>query len=221
MNQSGEIKIVALGDSITNAVGISGVEKRDTYRYLLQVELSKALAQKVTVINAGVNGDITTLALDRVEYDVLRHKPHYVTIMFGVNDAGYFRPDGPVGETPRASAHEFEGNLRFIVSKVKSIDAKPILVTPVPMSPSYHLANLPAYVEHGLNYLVDEYADITRRLARELRIPLIDVHRVFSDDEKTQEYVPDGIHPDKRGQRLIADVFVKAFLEDIVAKKPE
>jgi len=217
MNQADEIKIVALGDSITNAVGIAGVEERDTYRYLVQIELSKAITRKVTVINAGVNGDITTLALDRLEYDVLKHKPHYVTIMFGVNDAGYFRPDGPVGETPRVIAQEFEGNLRLIVSKVKCVNAKPILVTPVPMSPSYHLANLPAYVEHGLNYLVDEYADIIRRLARELRIPLIDVHRVFSDDEKTQKYVPDGIHPDKRGQRLIADVFIKAFLKNIIA----
>lgn len=215
MDKTGEIKIIALGDSITNAVGISGVEEQDTYRYLMQAELSKAMARKVTVINAGVNGDITTLALGRLEQDVLRHKPHYVTIMFGVNDAGYFRPDGPVGETPRVSAKEFEENLRFIISQVKSVDAKPILVTPAPMSPSYHLVDLPAYVEHGLNYLVDEYADIIRRLAPELKIPLIDVHRVFSADESTQEYVPDGIHPDKRGQRLIADIFVKAFIERI------
>jgi len=215
MGKTGEIKIVALGDSITNAVGISGVEEQDTYRYLMQIELSKAMGGKVTVINAGVNGDITALALDRLERDVLRHKPHYVTIMFGVNDAGYFRPDGPVGKTPRVSAQDFEKNLRIIIAQVKSIDAKPILVTPVPMSPSYHLADLPAYVEHGLNYLVDEYADIIRRLAQELKIPLIDVHQAFSDDKKTQEYVPDGIHPDKRGQRLIADIFVKAFVEDI------
>ena len=158
-----------------------------------------------------MNGDITTQALRRLDRDVLRHRPDYVTIMFGVNDAGYFRPNGPVGDTPRVSADDFERNLRTIVERVVSVESKPVLVTPVPMSKYYWLADLPPYKEHGLNYLVDAYADIVRRLAIELCIPLIDPHRLFTDDPSTQEFVPDGVHPDKRGQRLIADLFVETF----------
>jgi lysophospholipase L1-like esterase len=76
-----EIIIVALGDSITNGAGIGDVTEEDTYRHHLQVDLPKMVEYKVKVINAGVNGDITTTAIPRLERDVLQHKPDYVTMM--------------------------------------------------------------------------------------------------------------------------------------------
>lgn len=207
-----EIKIVAFGDSITNGVRPDGsVAEEDTFRYLLQQRLIESTRKKIKVINAGVNADITTLALDRIDRDVLKHKPDYVTIMFGVNDAGFFRPDGPVADTPRTSKEDFGDSLLKMIELLSEIDAQPILVTPVPMSPSYHLADYPPYVEHGLNYLVDEYSDIIRLLVEELNLPLIDVHRRFSENPETQKFVPDGIHPDKRGHKLISDVYFELF----------
>jgi len=209
------IRIVALGDSITYAVGHAGVKEEETYRHLLQTELSEATGMAVKVINAGLNSDTTEGALARLERDVLRHKPDYVTTMFGVNDAGYYRPNGPVADTPRTAKEDFKENLRLIVERVFAIGAQPVLVTPVPMSKYYWLAELPAYREHGLNYLVDEYADIIRDLAEKLNAPLIDAHRAFSDDPKTQEFIPDGIHPDKDGQRRIADLFLSFFKKEL------
>jgi len=203
--------IVAFGDSITYAVGHAGVNEAETYRHLLQTELSEAASMAVKVINAGLNSDTTKGALARLEQDVLRHKPDYVTIMFGVNDAGYYRPNGPVAGTPRTTKDDFRKNLRLIVERISAMGAQPILATPVPMSKYYWLADLPAYREHGLNYLVDEYANVIRELAEEVNVPLIDPHRAFSENPNTQEFVPDGIHPDKTGQRLIADLFLSFF----------
>lgn len=203
-----EIIIVAFGNSITNGVRPDGsVAEEDTFRYLLQQSLIESTGQEIKVINAGVNADVSTLALRRIEKDVLRHKPDYVTIMFGVNDAGFFRPDGPVADTPRVSEEDFEASLLKMIELISKVDAQPILVTPVPMSPSYHLADYPPYVEHGLNYLVDEYSDIIRHLAEKLNLPLIDVHRKFSENSETQKFVPDGIHPDKRGHKLISEIY--------------
>jgi len=209
------IGIIAFGDSITHGIGHAGVKEEETYRHLLQTELSEATGMAVKVINAGLNSDTTEGALARLERDALRHKPDYVTIMFGVNDAGYYRPDGPVADAPRTAKEDFKENLRLIVERVSAIGAQPVLVTPVPMSKYYWLAELPAYREHGLNYLVDEYADIIRNLAKKMNTPLIDAHRAFSDDPKTQEFIPDGIHPDKDGQRLIADLFLSFFKEEL------
>jgi len=207
-----EIIIVALGDSITNGVQSDGsVKEEDTFRYLLQQSLIQSTGQKIKVINAGVNADISTLALNRLERDVLRYKPDYVTIMFGVNDAGFFRPDGPVADTPRVSKEEFKASLLKMIDGISKVGAQPVLVTPVPMSPSYHLADYPPYVKHGLNYLVDEYSDIIRELAKKLNLPLIDVHRKFSENPNTQKFVPDGIHPDKRGHRLIAEIYFEVL----------
>ena len=53
-----KIKIIALGDSITNGVRVD-VSEEDTYRHLLQEGLSQKTEHDVTVINAGVNSDIT------------------------------------------------------------------------------------------------------------------------------------------------------------------
>ncbi|MGB9596173.1 MAG: SGNH/GDSL hydrolase family protein, partial [Candidatus Poribacteria bacterium] len=62
-----EITIVALGDSITNGAGIGDVTEEDTFRHHIQTDLSKIINRKVKVINAGVNGDITTTAIPRLE----------------------------------------------------------------------------------------------------------------------------------------------------------
>jgi len=212
-----KIRIVALGDSITNGAGIGNVTEKDTYRHLLQVDLSRMTSYEVEVINAGVNGDITTTAIPRLERDVLRHKPHYVTIMFGVNDAGYYRPDtDSMADTPRVSAEGFKNNLEAMIEAIQRINAKPVLVTPVPMNSAYAHKGFPAYVENGLNYLVDEYADIIRDLSARHNLPLIDVHKVFSADSKTAKSVPDGIHPNKCGHRFIADIFLSEFINNIL-----
>ena len=206
-----EIRIVALGDSITNGVR-AGVDEEDTYRYLLQENLSKIPGYKVAVINAGVSSDITRTAIRRLERDVLNHTPHYVTIMFGVNDAGYYRPaTDSMANTTRVTAEDFGRNLKIIVEAIQKIHAKPILVTPVPMNPAYAHRDFPAYVENGLNYLLDEYAEIIRDIASRNGLHLIDVHRAFSADPDTDKLVPDGIHPNKSGHCFIADIFVREF----------
>ena len=208
-----KIRIVALGDSITNGVR-DGVREGDTFRHLLQEELPRTTGYGTEVINAGVNGDITTTAISRLESDVLQHKPDYVTIMFGVNDAGYYRPaTDSMADMPRVTAADFKDNLEVTIRAVQEIHAKPVLVTPVPMNPSYGHKNYPAYVENGLNYLVDEYADIIRALSARTELPLIDVHQAFSADPDTEKLVPDGIHPNKDGHRFIADIFVREFAD--------
>jgi lysophospholipase L1-like esterase len=203
------IRIVALGDSITNGV-CAGIKEEDTFRHLLQEDLSPMTRCEVEVINAGVDGDITATAIHRLERDVLRYNPDYVTIMFGVNDAGYYRPGtDSMADTPRVTAEDFRSNLGVIIEAVQKIPARPVLVTPVPMNPAYAHRDFPAYLENGLNYLVDEYADITRDLASEIGLPLIDVHRAFSADPDMDKLVPDGIHPNKAGHRFIANIFLE------------
>lgn len=207
-----EIKIVALGDSITNGVGIGDVTETDTFRHLLQKDLAKMYDISVNVINAGVNGDITTTAILRLEKDVLQHKPDYVTVMFGVNDAGYYRPNiDSMADTPRVFADDFIENLKKIIDEIQKIGSKPILVTPLPMNENYGHKDFPAYKENGLNYLVDEYSQIIRNISIEQGLHLIDVNRIFTDDPDTVSLIPDGIHPNKCGHRFIADLFLSEF----------
>ena len=209
-----EITIVALGDSITNGAGIGNVTEKDTFRYLLQNDLAQMGGLSVKVINAGVNGDITTTAIPRLERDVLQHKPDYVTVMFGVNDAGYYRPDtDSMADTPRVIVDDFRANLRTIINTIQEIGSIPILVTPLPMNESYAHKDFPAYVENGLNYLVDEYSEIIRNLCINKELHLIDVNKVFNENPNTVNLIPDGIHPNICGHRFIADLFISEFIK--------
>lgn len=211
-----KIRIVALGDSITNGKGIGDVEEEDTYRHLLQVDLARMLKCNVEVINAGVNGDITTTAIPRLERDVLQYKPDYVTIMFGVNDAGFYRPiNDSMADTPRVTEQDFRINLNYIIDAIQQIGSKPILVTPLPMNQFYAHKDFPAYLENGLNYLVNKYSDIIREISAKRNIPLIDTNKAFNDDPDTYKLIPDGIHPNKCGHRFIADIFISVFLKQL------
>jgi lysophospholipase L1-like esterase len=76
------VRIVCIGDSITGVYYHSGGLR--AYPEMLQIALQKIHPQaQVTVRNAGISGDTTTGGLKRLERDVLAHKPHLVTIMFG------------------------------------------------------------------------------------------------------------------------------------------
>lgn len=75
--------IVAFGDSLTAGVGASSGQDYVS-------ELEKLIDEDI--INAGVRGDTTEEALDRLEEDVLSHDPRAVIVWLGGNDllARYF-----------------------------------------------------------------------------------------------------------------------------------
>jgi lysophospholipase L1-like esterase len=211
-----EITIVALGDSITNGAGIGDVNEEDTFRHHIQDDLSKITDHKfqTNVINAGVNGDITTTAILRLERDVFSHKPDYVTVMFGVNDAGFYRPaTDSMANTPRVSENDFRANLETIITQIQKAGATPILITPLPMNEFYAHKDFPSYLENGLNYLVERYSDVIRNLCAEKSIYLIDMNGVFIEDTDTVNLIPDGIHPNKCGHRFIADVILSELVK--------
>jgi len=85
----GRLRIVALGDSITHGYVLPAEQ---TYPALLERCLRAALPdQPLLVINAGVCGDTAVQGLLRVERDVLRFRPAWTLIAFGLNDAALGR----------------------------------------------------------------------------------------------------------------------------------
>ena len=116
---TGSVCIVALGDSITNGVGQSGLKETETFRDITRRELTRRLGKTVEMVNAGVNGDIVTLAIKRLQADVMDRKPDVVTIMFGGNEAGFYRPQtNNFADTPRLPREQFKVALGKIVDRL-------------------------------------------------------------------------------------------------------
>jgi len=215
----GSVKIVAFGDSITNGASPAGMTEADTFRQVVRRQLTERLGTTVEVVNAGVNGDIVTLATGRLQRDVLDRKPDLVTIMFGGNEAGFYRPEtNGFADTPRVSRDQFAATVAKIVDRVRAQGITVVLMTCPPMTERYWGMHLEPYRKHGINFLVKDYAQAMRDVAAEKGVELVDVYRAFEEKPERLDYFPDGLHPDARGHRVIADLLVERLASIIVRR---
>lgn len=219
------IRIVALGDSTTEA-GWEGNAK-SVYPERLETML-EARGIDVEMINAGISNTTSRQAVERLDSDVRRFDPDYVIIQFGINDSWI---DASLGRTePRLTLDEYEGYLRTIVATTRADGAKPILMTANPMRWSELYGDElkdPALGfdfdnPRGINRLLDLYSERVREIAREEKVPLVDVSERFEAYDRIpgqsirELMLPnDDIHPNDAGHALIADWLTEVLMADL------
>ena len=175
---------------------------------------AKGLA--VEVINSGVRGNNTNLALARFENDVLNHEPDMVFIMLGINDSAIDVKDGK--KEPRVSKEKYVENIKVMVDELLKRKIIPVLMTTQPLVMTGNLEplyNFPPYSERGFNFILLEYVQALRNIAKEKAIDLIDVFKIFQDkyktDDELKKVLPDGLHPGEEGQTLIFNAIRELF----------
>jgi acyl-CoA hydrolase len=169
--------VLALGDSITAGVG---AEPAASY----PAQLAELTGWNV--VNAGVSGDTSAQALQRLPALLTEHRPALVIVSIGGND--FLR---------RIGAAETEQHLRRIVAVARDASAQVVIVA-VPQ-PSLTAAAGLGLSDHPV------YA----RLADELKLPL---HaqgwsRVLGDDKLKS----DQIHANAAGYRAFAEGLVSTL----------
>jgi lysophospholipase L1-like esterase len=195
--------IVSFGDSTTATRGALRV-----YSRVLQEELPKQ-GVPVQVINAGVGGNNTVMARKRFQKDVLDRKPAVVIVQFGINDAAVDVWKTPAATEPRVSLKTYEANLRFFIKSIRANGAKPILMTPNPLrwtpklKKRYGKAPYVADDKDGFNALLREFAGKAREIAKDEKVPLIDIYRAM--ESSADELLLDGMHPNDKGQLQVAE----------------
>ena len=116
----------------------------------------------------------------------------------------------------RVPQSEYEWALRQFISEIRAIDAVPILLT-APRAET--LAAV--LVKNGQTKKIedaierhDEYVEITRRVAGELDVPLLDLAAMFSGPENAALFSGDGIHLQRQGRiRIAAELY--GLLEEL------
>lgn len=197
------IRIVCIGDSITGVYYHSGGIR--AYPEMLQVALQKLHPKAaITVRNAGISGDTSKGGLARLERDVLVHKPHLVTIMFGMNDL------------VRVPVADFIANMKQIIQRCRAAGAEVVLCTQnsIVDSPQRPLAKLA------------EYAQSIRDLAKAESIGLADCHAAFEavrakDQLDWNLLLSDAIHPNMDGHKLFAETIAKAITGQDISLRDE
>lgn len=187
------VRIVCIGDSITGVYYHSGSVR--AYPEMLQIALQKLHPKAtITVRNAGISGDTSKGGLARLERDVLAHKPHLVTIMFGMNDL------------VRAPVADFIANMRQIIQRCRDAGAEVVLCTQnsIVNSPQRPVTKLAAY------------SQAIRDLAKAESLGLADCHVAFEavrakDELEWNLLLSDAIHPNMDGHKLFAETIAKTI----------
>ena len=176
-------KLLILGDSISAGYGL---KESENWVQLLEVSL-KTSGKELQIINSSISGDTTIGGLSRIENDLKQYRPNYVLVELGGNDAlrGY-----PIDK--------IKHNLIKIIDFSLEAGAYPIIMQ-IRIPPNY-----------GKNY-VAAFESIYSEIAQEKSIPKLSflLEKVALDKDLMQF---DGIHPNQKAQKIIADQVKKELL---------
>lgn len=170
-----DIKVVMLGDSLTEGYGIAS-EK--SFPALLEKKL-KVKHPQIKVINAGISGSTSASAKSRLEWQ-LKSQPQLIVLSLGAND-------GLRG----LSTTNLSNNLAAAIELAKKENVK-IILTGMQMPTNY-----------GKDYQ-ENFAAVFGNLAKKYKIPLMPflLDGVATLKEFNQA---DGIHPNEKGHEIIAN----------------
>ena len=169
-----ELKILALGDSLTEGFG---VEKEEAYPYLLEQALMEKGYTQIRVINAGISGSTSASAVSRLKW-YLRAKPKIMILALGAND-------GLRG----LSVENMKKNLGSVIELAQSKNIRILL------------AGMQMPLNYGKSY-TDSFKKAYFELAEQYNIGIIPF--LLKDVGAIPEHnLEDGIHPNQEGHRIL------------------
>jgi lysophospholipase L1-like esterase len=198
-------RIIFFGDSITELGDRPG-----GYVSLVRDTLNTRHPDlDIEIIGAGINGNKVPDLQERLPADVLAKQPTTVFIYIGVNDVWHSTMSW--GGTPR---DRYAEGLRSILNRIASSGAQALLCTPSVIGERYDGTN-------PLDTMLDEYAGISRSVARELKVPVLDLRKIFlkylqthnQDNAESGVLTTDGVHLNEEGNRLVARAVLKSLGE--------
>lgn len=193
-----QIKVACVGNSITYGAGIEG---RDSLAYPQQ--LAKILGEAYEVKNFGHSG-ATMLKNGNKPYWNLpefkaakEFKPDIVIIMLGTNDS---KPDNW-----EIYKNEYTKDYTEMITVFKNLETDPLiyLALPIPVVKDQWTIRK--------DIVEIEISNRIKNLAKDLGLQTIDFFSVFKEK---YDLIPDNIHPDAEGSRLMAEVAAKAILAE-------
>jgi len=176
---------------------------------------------EVETICAGLNSCTVPGLQSRFKKDVLDQRPTIVFIYIGVNDVWQWKDKNGVMGEPRTTKAGFESGLKDIIGKINAIGARVILCTAAVIGEKADGSN-------ARDKILDEYCDISRKVAAETKTQLIDLRKTFMDylkannkDNKDKGVLTDDmVHLNPQGNKLVAEEMLKTLNVPFVELPP-
>lgn len=227
------MKLVALGDSIIKGVLVQSEGERSRYS-LADKSIVECCAEKLggESLNLGKMG-CTIEAGERIlnRYLDKMSGAQYVLLEYGGNDSDYNWQEiaeAPEKEHfPRTRLEVFEQVYERVINKIKEMGAIPLVLSLPPMDAERYFAFFSQKWEDGFRANVmrwlggstntimsghELYNLATMRIAQRTGVQWIDVTSGLLKGHNFRAYLcDDGIHPNERGQRVIAEAVLQSL----------
>lgn len=227
------MKLVALGDSIIKGVLVRSEGERSRYS-LADKSIVECCAEQLggESLNLGKMG-CTIEAGERIldRYLDKMSGAQYVLLEYGGNDSDYNWQEiaeSPEKEHfPRTRLEVFEEVYERVICKIKEIGAIPLVLSLPPMDAERYFAFFSQKWEDGFRANVmrwlggstntimsghELYNLATMRIAQRTGAQWIDVTSGLLKEHNFRAYLcDDGIHPNERGQRMIAEAVLQSL----------
>jgi lysophospholipase L1-like esterase len=181
------------------------------------ISLAANSQNRVTITNAGYNGNNVLDLLARLDKDVLAKKPQLVVLMIGTNDMLNLRN--------MLTVEEYKKNYQKLITLIKK-HAKLMLMTIPPINVEYlnQRVDPKHYAPGGPQARVDSANAVVKELAVKNKCHLIDLNRILlacggstDDIGSLFQNVPnfnvnDGVHPVTNGYRVIGTAVYQAII---------
>ena len=187
--QQAPLTILALGDSLTEGLG---VDNDANYPAQLEARLKEMGYKDVKVINSGLSGETSTGLVNRLDW-VLQTKPDITILTIGANDA-----------IRGIDVATVEANIRTAIKRLQDGGSEVIL------------GGMQIYDNLGADY-VESFAAIYPRVAKDMNVTLIPffLDGVGGDPKLNQA---DAIHPTREGYTIIVNDNISPILQPEIEK---
>lgn len=210
--RSSKLTIVAFGDSITEGIH-GGAYTSEAYPAFLEKMLQKEQID-VQVINKGVPGETAPEALFRLQRDVVDLNPDIVLIMYGANDS-YIPPDF---NFPAVSVENFSKAISRMVDRLAELSIRTILMTTTPFAELDFFGIVEKDSLELNRQSLEAHLEEVGKITDEKQLQLIDNYKIWHQLDKTKsiikDYLPDGVHPNSKGNYLLAETIYQALMND-------
>ena len=212
------MKIVCLGDSVTAGSNLDRLENHETMSYPYQ--LGEVL-NAGEVVNLGIGGSSIgryweNAFVDR--YSSIPADADIIIVMGGTND-GFCASERELGSLEERKERTFAGDLDELLRKLKTDypEAEILLATPLP-----NILHDMLRKERSFLLPQSSFVKIMKQLGKEYGVLVIDLYNTnllnTHDAAVIHSFMPDGVHGNEMGYRILAEHFAAELIRDYQAK---
>ncbi len=212
------MKIVCLGDSVTAGSNLDKLENYEAMSYPYQ--LGEVL-NAGEVVNLGIGGSSIgryweNAFVDR--YGSIPADADIIIVMGGTND-GFCASERELGSLEERRERTFAGDLDELLRKLKTDypEAEILLATPLP-----NILHDMLRKERSFLLPQSSFVKIMKQLGQEYGVLVIDLYNTnllnTHDAAVIHSFMPDGVHGNEMGYRILAEHFAAELIRDYQAK---